>query len=97
MKTSKDTVINIADNYRIKPDQHCWILEIRSESRDRKGNVKDKWTPLYFPTFEKIAAKIMDEEVKTETSLPDILKMLEESKQCLSRAITKIEKGFPNQ
>ena len=91
MRTSDKNVIQVGENYRIKPDQHCWILEIRSEGKSRKGDPKDSWKPLYYPTFEKIAAKIIDEEIKTKESLADILKMLEESKESLARAIKKIE------
>jgi len=88
--------INVAEDFRIKTDKHCWILEARSDGLTREGEHKDSWSTTYHPTLGHVARKIMDCEMKSEVlknEVDNVLK-LEETMTILAEKLgDKITKG----
>lgn len=83
-------MIEVGSNYRIRAEKYCWSLEVRSDGKDKHGVHKDQWTPYYYPTFDKVAGRIIDVEAKHATSLRDLVTLMENVKDVLTKEITKV-------
>lgn len=83
-------MIQVNENYRIKPDKFCWVLEIRSDGKTSKGEHRDVWEPRYFPTFESVAKRIVEEEAKLGESLQNVVDTLEATAKQIAESIHRV-------
>ena len=82
-------MIQVNENYRIKSDKYCWILETRSDGKTSNGEHKDVWTQTYHPSFEKIAAKIVETEAKLAKSLAEVMSIMDSTAKSIEETMAK--------
>lgn len=83
-------MIQLNENYRIKSDKYCWILEIRHDGKTSKGEHKDVWTQHYHPSFESIAKRLVQEEAKLGESLQGVVETLQTTAKQIEESIKRV-------
>lgn len=83
-------MIVLNKDYRIKSDKYCWVLEIRSDGKTSKGEHRDVWEQRYYPTFEKVAQRIVQEEAKFADSLEGVVEKLSQVATDIEKSIKKV-------
>jgi len=82
-------MIYISPDFRIRPDQHCYVLESRSDSKTAKGEHKDSWAVTYHPTYQQIAKKIIETSLNKQDiwASCDDLNQLSETMERLAKTL----------
>lgn len=82
--------IELNEDYRIKSDKFCWVLEIRHDGKTSKGEHRDVWTQHYYPSFQKIAERIVQEEAKLGESLEHVVETLQDTAKRIEDLIKRV-------
>ena len=59
--------IQVSKDFRIKADQHCYILESRATGKIKNSiETKDVWTSTYYPTYAQIGKAILERSLNNQ-------------------------------
>lgn len=83
-------MIILNENYHIESDKYCWILKIRHDGKTAKGEHRDVWEQRYYPSFQKIAERIVQEEAKLGESLQEVVDILQTTAKQIEESIYKV-------
>lgn len=88
--------IKVGNEFEIRHNGDCWVLNTRSDRWSKKGERSDHWTPTYYPSLPQVARKMLDlrlQNLAVQQEVGSILefedKMKEYAKQ-LENKLTEI-------